>query len=84
MPTCWWQQTSPQSHFTAGTICSRLTPDGRVSISDRTLIQTSGTARTEQRLADDDALLAAYRDRFGISLSQVPGRAGQRVTEQNG
>ena len=84
VPTCWWQQTSPQSHFTAGPICSRLTPDGRVSISDRTLIQTSGTARTEQRLADDDALLAAYRDHFGITLSQVPGHAGQRVTRQNG
>src|ERR1700684_2018807 len=22
-PTCWWQQTSPQSHFTQSTICSR-------------------------------------------------------------
>jgi N-hydroxyarylamine O-acetyltransferase len=24
-PTCWWQQTSPESHFTQSTICSRLT-----------------------------------------------------------
>jgi len=84
VPTCWWQQTSPQSHFTAGTICSRLTEDGRVSISDRTLIQASGSLRTEQHLADDDALLAAYRDHFGIVLRRVPGRAGQRVTRQNG
>ncbi len=84
VPTCWWQQTSPSSHFTAGTICSRLTQDGRVSISDRTLIQTSGTTRTEQQLADDDALLAAYRDHFGITLSQAPGPAGQHVTRQNG
>jgi N-hydroxyarylamine O-acetyltransferase len=84
VPTCWWQQTSPQSHFTAGPICSRLTPEGRVSISDRTLIRTSGTARTEQRLPGDDALLAAYREHFGITLSRVPGRAGQRVTRQNG
>jgi N-hydroxyarylamine O-acetyltransferase len=84
VPTCWWQQTSPQSHFTAGTICSRLTPGGRVSISDRTLIQASGGLRTEQHLADDDALLAAYREHFGITLSRVPGRAGQRVTRPNG
>jgi N-hydroxyarylamine O-acetyltransferase len=84
VPTCWWQQTSPQSHFTAGTICSRLTPEGRVSISDRTLIQTSGSLRTEQHLADDNALLAAYREHFGITLSRVPGRAGQRVTRRNG
>jgi N-hydroxyarylamine O-acetyltransferase len=71
-PTCWWQQTSPQSHFTRSTICSRLTPGGRVSISGRMLIQTQDGTRTEQRLDTDDALLAAYRDHFGIVLSRVP------------
>jgi N-hydroxyarylamine O-acetyltransferase len=75
VPTCWWQQTSPLSHFTANTICSRLTDDGRISISGRTLIRTSGTARTEQQLASDDDLLAAYRDEFGIVLSRVPEAA---------
>jgi N-hydroxyarylamine O-acetyltransferase len=71
-PTCWWQQTSPQSHFTRSTICSRLTPGGRVSISGRTLIQTQDGTRAEQRLDTDDALLAAYREHFGIVLSRVP------------
>jgi N-hydroxyarylamine O-acetyltransferase len=71
-PTCWWQQTSPLSHFTQGTICSRLTPGGRVSISGRMLIQTQGGTRTEQQLDTDEALLAAYRDHFGIVLSRVP------------
>jgi N-hydroxyarylamine O-acetyltransferase len=72
VPTCWWQQTSPQSHFTRSTICSRLTPDGRVSVSGRTLIWTQHGTRTEQQLDTDDALLAAYRDHFGIALSRVP------------
>jgi N-hydroxyarylamine O-acetyltransferase len=72
VPTCWWQQTSPLSHFTQSTICSRLTPGGRVSISGRLLIQTQDGARTEHRLDTDDALLAAYRDHFGIALSRVP------------
>ncbi len=72
VPTCWWQQTSPESHFTRSTICSRLTADGRVSISGRTLIRTSGGARTEQQLPHDGDLLAAYRDHFGIVLDQVP------------
>jgi len=72
VPTCWWQQTSPQSHFTRGTICSRLTPGGRVSISGRTLIQTRDGTRTEQQLDTDDELLAAYRDHFGIVLSRLP------------
>jgi N-hydroxyarylamine O-acetyltransferase len=72
VPTCWWQQTSPLSHFIRSTICSRLTPGGRVSISGRMLIQTQGGTRAEQQLDTDDELLAAYRDHFGIVLSQVP------------
>jgi N-hydroxyarylamine O-acetyltransferase len=76
VPTCWYQQTSPQSHFTADTICSRLTHDGRISISGRTLIRTVGGSRTEQRLAADDDLLAAYRNHFGIILDHVPAVAG--------
>ena len=71
-PTCWWQQTSPDSHFTRSTICSRLTPDGRISISGHTLIRTSGGVRDEQLLASDEVLVA-YREHFGISLDRVPG-----------
>jgi arylamine N-acetyltransferase len=72
VPTCWWQQTSPVSHFTRSTICSRLTPGGRVSISGRLLIQIQGGTRAEQQLDTDDELLAAYRDHFGIVLNRVP------------
>jgi len=72
VPTCWWQQTSPQSHFTRSVICSRLTADGRISISGRRLIKTVDGQRTEENLADDQAVLAAYRDHFGIELSSVP------------
>ena len=72
VPTCWYQQTSPQSHFTRSTICSRLTSDGRISISGHTLIRTRGGARSEQELPGDGALLAAYREHFGIVLDRVP------------
>jgi N-hydroxyarylamine O-acetyltransferase len=81
VPTCWWQQTSPDSHFTWSTICSRLTAEGRISLSGRTLIRTSGCARTEQDLGPDGAVLAAYREHFGIVLDGVPvvaGTAGPR------
>jgi N-hydroxyarylamine O-acetyltransferase len=78
-PTCWWQQTSPRSHFTQGAICSRLTDGGRISVSGRTLIRTSGTSRSEEELADDAALLAAYRDHFGIVLNRVPGAGSGRA-----
>ena len=76
-PTCWWQQTSPASHFTRATICSRLTDGGRISVSDRTLITTTGTARAERQLDSDEELLAAYRDHFGIVLDRVPRAAAR-------
>ncbi len=72
VPTCWWQQTSPDSHFTHSTICSRLTGDGRISLSGRTLIRTSSGARTERELDADDEVLAAYREHFGVVLDRVP------------
>jgi N-hydroxyarylamine O-acetyltransferase len=76
IPTCWWQQTSPESHFTRNTICSRLTADGRITVSGRILITTSGGARTEQQLKTDDAVLSAYRDHFGITVDRVPTAPG--------
>jgi N-hydroxyarylamine O-acetyltransferase len=72
VPTCWWQQTSPQSHFTRSVVCSRLTDDGRISISGRRLIRTAGGQRSEEDLPGDQAVLAAYRDHFGIGLGRVP------------
>jgi len=80
VPTCWWQQTAPESHFRRDTICSRLTGDGRISISGRTLIHTRGGTRTEHQLADDGELRAAYRDHFGIELDRLPAAPPQART----
>ncbi|XVV17238.1 arylamine N-acetyltransferase family protein [Actinoplanes sp. CA-131856] len=70
--------TSPGSHFTHGPVCSRLDGDGRVSISGRTLIRTNGETRSETPLESDEALLAAYRDHFGIVLDRAPGNGIRR------
>lgn len=72
IPTCWWHATSPASHFTRNTICSRLTAGGRVSLSGHTLILTSGGDREERVLPSGEAVLAAYREHFGIILDRVP------------
>jgi len=72
VPTCWWQQTSPESHFTQSTICSRLTATGRVSLSGHTLIHTDAGIRAERELPSGEAVLAAYQEHFGISLERVP------------
>ncbi|MFB7477223.1 arylamine N-acetyltransferase [Kitasatospora sp. NPDC056184] len=79
VPTCWWQTTSPDSHFTRGTTCSRPTPDGgRVTLTStratggtRLLRTAPDGTRTEELLAAD-AALAAYRTHFGIVLDRLP------------
>ncbi|HLX51754.1 MAG TPA: arylamine N-acetyltransferase [Streptosporangiaceae bacterium] len=73
VPTCWWQATSPDSHFVRGTVCTRLTADGRITISGNTLKVTSHGERTERKLTDAE-LLAAYREHFGIALDRLPAR----------
>ncbi|MER7133992.1 arylamine N-acetyltransferase family protein [Streptosporangium saharense] len=70
--TCWWQQTSPTSHFTRSLVCSRLTEDGRLTLSGRQLVHTVGQERRETTLTTDAEVLAAYRDHFGIELDTVP------------
>jgi N-hydroxyarylamine O-acetyltransferase len=77
-PACWWQQTSPDSHFTEGPTCSRPTPDGRVTLAGNRLIQTVAGERIETELSDD-AALAAYREHFGIALDRLPTASGTPV-----
>jgi N-hydroxyarylamine O-acetyltransferase len=68
----WYHQTSPESHFTRSTVCTRLTPTGRTTLSGRTLVRTVGDERTEEKITGDGALLDAYREHFGIVLSELP------------
>lgn len=72
VPTCWWHQTSPLSHFTRSLVCSLLTETGRVTLSDRLLVHTSAGERREERLSTDAETFAAYRDLFGIELTRLP------------
>jgi N-hydroxyarylamine O-acetyltransferase len=74
-PTCWWHQTSPASHFTRALVCSLLTRTGRITLSDRTLIETTRSGRHERVLSDDTEVLDIYRTRFGIDLDRLPPRS---------
>lgn len=65
---CHYHQTSPESPFTRKRVCTRATPDGRVTLSDLRLIRTAGGARTEEELPDEAAWDAALRLHFGIAL----------------
>jgi N-hydroxyarylamine O-acetyltransferase len=66
---CRYHQTSPQSHFTHGRICSRATPDGRVTLSEMRLIITRKGEREERELTDEEEYAATLRERFGVALT---------------
>ncbi|MER6995045.1 arylamine N-acetyltransferase [Streptomyces sp. NPDC000410] len=68
----WYHRTSPASHFTQALVCSRLTEDGRITLTGRKLVTTVRGEREERELGGDAEVLAAYRDRFGLVLDRVP------------
>ena len=63
---CLFHQTSPESHFTRNRICTRATPDGRVTVSDMRLIVTTGTEKTERLLGGEAEYAATLREQFGV------------------
>jgi N-hydroxyarylamine O-acetyltransferase len=65
---CRYHQTSPQSSFTRGRICSRATPDGRVTLSDMRLITTGNGEWQERVLLNEEEYQAMLREHFGIAL----------------
>jgi N-hydroxyarylamine O-acetyltransferase len=70
-PMCRYHQTSPESHFTRKRICSRATPDGRLTLSDTRLIATRGAERSERELADEAEYAATLRELFGVEIPTV-------------
>jgi N-hydroxyarylamine O-acetyltransferase len=66
---CRYHQTSPQSHFTRARICSRATPEGRISLSGLRFIETAGANRVERILASDKECAAILRDQFGVVMT---------------
>ena len=70
--TCVFHQTSPDSHFTQGVICSRATDDGRVTLSDMRLITTGPQQeRDERNLSSREEFDQILRDQFGIAMKNV-------------
>ncbi len=66
-----FHQTSPESGFTRRWICSRATPDGRITITNRRLIITAGDRREESELGTDEEVRQCLRDHFGIELDDA-------------
>ena len=65
---CDYAQTSPESSFTRRRVCSRLTPQGRITLSDWKLIITSNGSREERELNKEAEIEAVLFNEFGITL----------------
>jgi N-hydroxyarylamine O-acetyltransferase len=65
---CHYHQTSPKSSFTQKRLCTRATPEGRITLSDSRLIITTNDHRREKTLVDEKAYLSALGNHFGIRL----------------
>jgi N-hydroxyarylamine O-acetyltransferase len=64
---CHYHQTSLESYFTQGTVCSRATLDGRITLSGMKWIVTRNGHREERELADEDERKTVLRQYFGIT-----------------
>lgn len=80
----WYHRTSPDSGFTRSTVCSRFTAAGRITLSGRKLVTTTGGERHETPLGSDDEVLAAYRDHFGLRLDRLPTVRGAGASTSSG
>ena len=67
-PMCHYHQTSPKSPFTRKRICSKATPDGRITLADHKLIITRQGNREERMLESEEEWQAALQKYFQIVL----------------
>jgi N-hydroxyarylamine O-acetyltransferase len=68
-PMCRYHQTSPDSPFLRGRVCSLATPTSRLTLTDSSLIVAEEGTRTETPMLDDAAYRRALREHFGIDVT---------------
>jgi len=68
---CVYHQTSPNSTFPRARICSRATPQGRITLSEMRLIQTVDGERSERVLESEEQYQQALLENFGIELPNL-------------
>lgn len=70
---CHYHQTSPNSHFTQKRVCSLARPDGRITLSDLTFIETINGERQERELQDEAEFTALLKSQFDVALTEIDG-----------
>jgi N-hydroxyarylamine O-acetyltransferase len=64
---CDFHQTSPESHFTRGKVCSLMTADGRKTLTDKKFIVTRGEERSERDVGSEEEFEKILEREFGIT-----------------
>lgn len=68
---CHYHQTSPDSHFKQRRICSRATPEGRVTLSEMRYITTTLDGERQERvLTNEEEYATMLREHFGIIMRE--------------
>jgi N-hydroxyarylamine O-acetyltransferase len=65
-------QSSPESIFTRGFVCSLALPEGRVSVKPWALVETRSGERSEAPITSSEELAALLSSRFGIEGLEIP------------
>jgi N-hydroxyarylamine O-acetyltransferase len=65
---CFYHQTSPRSSFTQGSVISRATPDGRVSLEESRLIVTTNGERLERPVVSKEEYATLLKQYFDVTL----------------
>jgi N-hydroxyarylamine O-acetyltransferase len=67
---CRYHQTSPESHFTKERICSRVTNEGRITLSGLRFLTTADDGQRQERiLTNPEEYATILRDHFGIVMT---------------
>lgn len=66
---CDFHQTSPESHFTQGKVCSLMTENGRKTLTDKKFIETRNGAKQETEIGSEDEFNAYLAREFRIEKS---------------
>ena len=65
---CHFHQTSPDSSFTQKRVCSRATPEGRITLSELKLIWNRNGVREEKEFASEEEWREVLLHQFGVRL----------------
>jgi N-hydroxyarylamine O-acetyltransferase len=65
---CRYHQSSPESSFTQGALCSRATPDGRITLTQSELIRTRGSEKMKTAVRDREHFMQLLEKYFSITM----------------